>query len=268
MTMGQMISGAASRGNSCLAVHGDSALLSEAYRRTVAQNFPSDLDLCQDFIRPSRLDTVLSLPPLPKEIQEAHSWNPDDRSFNIFIKEEDKLTFHRHPVAQSTDGIRSKIGYTRGFHVFEMTWPMRQRGTHAVVGVATKVAPLHSMGYCSLVGLTADSWGWDIGRNKLYHNAKKCHSSVTYPASLVTGQNFVVPDTFLMILDMDEGTLCFGTRTEFLGTAFHGLKGKKLYPVISAVWGHCEITMCYLGGLDRKYIQLFALLLIFIEVLR
>ena len=59
------------------------------------------------------------------------------RSFNIFVKEEDKLTFHRHPVAQSTDCIRSKIGYERGIHLFEINWSTRQRGTHAVVGVST-----------------------------------------------------------------------------------------------------------------------------------
>ena len=59
------------------------------------------------------------------------------RSYNIFVKEDDKLTFHRHPVAQSTDCIRSKIGYERGLHVFEITWSTRQRGTHAVVGVST-----------------------------------------------------------------------------------------------------------------------------------
>ena len=53
------------------------------------------------------------------------------------MKEDDKLTFHRHPVAQSTDCIRSKIGYERGLHVFEITWSTRQRGTHAVVGVST-----------------------------------------------------------------------------------------------------------------------------------
>lgn len=61
------------------------------------------------------------------------------RSFNIFVKEEDKLTFHRHPVAQSTDCIRSKIGYERGIHLFEINWSTRQRGTHAVVGVSTGI---------------------------------------------------------------------------------------------------------------------------------
>ena len=36
----------------------------------------------------------------------------EDRSLNIFVKDEDKLTFHRHPVAQSTDCIRSKVRMT------------------------------------------------------------------------------------------------------------------------------------------------------------
>lgn len=40
---------------------------------------------------------------------EAHAWNPDDRSLNIFVKDDDRLTFHRHPVAQSTDCIRGKV---------------------------------------------------------------------------------------------------------------------------------------------------------------
>jgi hypothetical protein len=53
------------------------------------------------------------------------------------VKDDDKLTFHRHPVAQSTDCIRGRIGYERGIHLFELTWPTRQRGTHAVVGVST-----------------------------------------------------------------------------------------------------------------------------------
>lgn len=52
---------------------------------------------------------------------------------------------------------------------------------------------------------------------------------------------------------MDEGTLSFVVDGQYLGVAFRGLKGKKLHPIVSAVWGHCEITMKYIGGLDRKY---------------
>lgn len=57
---------------------------------------------------------------------------------------------------------------------------------------------------------------------------------------------------FPVVLDMDEGTLAFVVDGQYLGVAFKGLKGKKLHPIVSAVWGHCEITMKYIGGLDRK----------------
>ena len=56
------------------------------------------------------------------------------------------------------------------------------------------------------------------------------------------------------MLDMDEGVLGFVVNGKYLGPAFRGLRGKKLYLMVSAVWGHCEITMKYLGGLDRKYL--------------
>ncbi|PIO70180.1 hypothetical protein TELCIR_07974, partial [Teladorsagia circumcincta] len=47
------------------------------------------------------------------------------------------FTVHRQPVAQSTDGIRGKIGVSQGVHAFDITWegPL---GTVAVVGVATR----------------------------------------------------------------------------------------------------------------------------------
>lgn len=214
-----------------------------------------ELALGPDFARPARLDILMDMPPVSREGQLNHAWNPDDRSLNIFVKEEDKLTFHRHPVAQSTDCIRGKFGYTRGLHVWEIHWSTRQRGTHAVVGVSTEDAPLHSVGYQSLVGSNAESWGWDLGRNKLYHDVKN-NPGVTYPALLNSDENFVVPDNFLVVLDMDEGTLSFVVDGQYLGVAFRGLKGKKLYPIVSAVWGHCEITMEYIGGLDPEPLPL------------
>lgn len=58
---------------------------------------------------------------------------------------------------------------------------------------------------------------------------------------------------FTVVLDMDEGTLSFVVDGQYLGVAFRGLKGRKLFPIVSAVWGHCEITMKYIGGLDRKF---------------
>lgn len=207
-----------------------------------------------DFFKPPRLDLLLDMPCAGLETQLRHAWNADDRSLNIFIKEDDKLTFHRHPVAQSTDCIRGRVGYTRGLHVWKINWPVRQRGTHAVVGVATSEAPLHSVGYTALVGSDCESWGWDLGRNRLYHDSKnRAHSSLpSYPCFLEPEESFTLPDSLLVILDMDEGTLSFMVDGQYLGVAFRGLKGKKLYPIVSAVWGHCEISMKYINGLDRK----------------
>ena len=51
---------------------------------------------------------------------------------------------------------------------------------------------------------------------------------------------------------MDLGTFGFIIGNHYLGPTFTGLRGKKLFLTISAVWGHCEISMRYLGGIDGK----------------
>merc|ERR1712096_6184 len=79
------------------------------------------------------------------------------------------------------------------------------------------------------------------------------------PRQLTQDETFVVPDKFLIVLDMDEGTLSFVVEGQFLGVAHRGLRGKKVYPIVSAVWGHCEITMKYLGGLDPEPLPLMDL---------
>lgn len=217
---------------------------------TVSHNVYRSKDI-NDCIKPARLDLLLSSPAVPPETQAKHSWNSDDKSANIFVKESDPLTCHRHPVAQSSDSIRGKVGYSRGLHVWRITWPTRQRGTHAVVGVATRDAPLHANGYTSLVGSNVESWGWDLGRNKLYHDVKNS-PPVTYPRQLSSDELMVVPETIDVILDCEQGTLAFHVDGQYLGIAFKGLKGKTLYPIISCVWGHAEISIKYVGGLDRK----------------
>ncbi|XP_051800742.1 SPRY domain-containing SOCS box protein 1-like [Acanthochromis polyacanthus] len=200
--------------------------------------------------KPSRLDLLLDMPPAGVDVRVQNSWNNENRSLNIFVKNDNKLVFHRHPVPQSTDAIRGSVGYTKGLHVWEISWPMRQGGTHAVVGVATSDAPLHSVGYTALVGSNAESWGWHLCRSKLYHDGKN-HPGKTYPAFLKPDDIFIVPDSLLVVLDMDEGTLGYIVDGHYLGVAFRGLKGRKLYPVVSAVWGHCEILIRYINGLER-----------------
>jgi len=194
---------------------------------------------------------LLDLPEPSQKEMEEHSWNPEDRSLNIYVKEEDRLTLHRHPVAQSTDCIRGRIGYSKGFHIWQLVWPLRQRGTHAVIGVATKDAPLHSPGYSSLVGSTVDSYGWDLIRNVCLHDSKNT-KSWTYPNPELVGERFTAPEKVYCILDCDERTMSFATEHAYLGVAFRNLQGQNLYPVVCAVWGHCEITMKYMGTLEPE----------------
>lgn len=54
-----------------------------------------DQQNCRDLQRPARLGMLLDTPAASLETQLRHSWNPDDRSLNIFVKEDDRLTFHR-----------------------------------------------------------------------------------------------------------------------------------------------------------------------------
>lgn len=219
---------------------------------------------------PARLELLLDMPPAGPEIQQQHAWNPDDRSLNLFLKDDDRLTFHRHPVAQSTDCVRGKVGFTRGLHAWTLRWPVRQRGTHAIVGVATSLTPLRAVGYSALVGSDAESWGWDLGRGRLYHDRKsRTGPAPSYPEFIEDEEDegtFSVPEEFLVVLDMDEGTLGFCADGIYLGAAFRGLKGKRLYPIVSAVWGHCEVTMTYVNGLDRTYHFQVLLLLFFLLV--
>ncbi|MBN3303046.1 GUS protein, partial [Amia calva] len=205
-----------------------------------------------DFQKPAQLDKLLDMPPASLEVQLQHAWDRKDRSGNIYIKD-DNLTFYRKKVSNSTDCIRGKVGYTRGLHVWEIYWPRDQRGTHAVVGVATEYAPLFSFEIESLVGSSRESWGWDLGRNTLYHDSKN-RPGETYPNILRSKKLLAVPDSLKVVLDMDEGTLSFIVDEQYLGVAFRGLKGKKLYPIVSAVFGNCEVTMRYINGLDGELI--------------
>nr|AFJ24733.1 SPRY domain containing SOCS box protein-1 [Schmidtea mediterranea] len=211
---------------------------------------------------PPRLLQLMDIPHFTYKMQLAYAWNPLDSSINIDVKLIDPLTLHRHPVAQSTDSIRGKIGFNRGFHMWRIDWKLRERGTHAVVGVCTKDAPLHCHGYCSLIGLTEESWGWDIIRKKLVHKQSVDVEDQTYPVIIAEdicslgdaierpNTNIEVQESIFVLLDMEEGTLSFINDGQYLGVAFSGLKGRTLYPAISAVWGHCEVTMAHLASLN------------------
>uniref|UniRef100_A0A0N5AP96 B30.2/SPRY domain-containing protein n=1 Tax=Syphacia muris TaxID=451379 RepID=A0A0N5AP96_9BILA len=208
-----------------------------------------------DFWRPERLEKFWFLPIPTRELMEANTWNPEDCSNNIYVGS-DKFTMHRLPVAQSTDAIRGKVGFSKGFHVWEIIWPVKRRGTHAVIGVGTKNANLHSCGYVSLVGSDEESYGWDIVHQACFHgpNVTPWVYPTKPPKESQHPANAKIPDRILCMLDMDHGYLAFSSLQHYYGVAFTGLKGKTLFPMVSSVWGHCEIKLVYMGSLPRKFL--------------
>ncbi|CCD65729.1 F-box/SPRY domain-containing protein 1 [Caenorhabditis elegans] len=170
------------------------------------------------------------------------AWNTSDISRNNYIRT-NGFTVHRQPVAQSTDGVRGKRGISKGVHAFDITWdgPL---GTVAVVGIATKHAALHCVGYVALLGSDDQSWGWNLVDNVLMHNGAQLG---VYP-KMNNPPKYEVGDKIRLIIDCDTHVAYFERNSEFLGIAFNHIPPLRLYPAVCAVYGNTEVTMVYVGS--------------------
>ena len=72
-----------------------------------------------DVAVPQKLSILLDSPDVSKQESLEHAWSATDKSFNIVLKEEDPRVMRRHPIAQSTDCIRGKQGYSSGLHMWQ-----------------------------------------------------------------------------------------------------------------------------------------------------
>lgn len=195
--------------------------------------------LSEEALRSDVLCNLISYKGKLKSFQ--HALSSHDCSRNVYIKK-NGFTLHRNPIAQSTDGARGKIGFSEGRHAWEIWWegPL---GTVAVIGIATKRAPMQCQGYVALLGSDDQSWGWNLVDNNLLHNGEvngnfpQCNNAPKYQ----------IGERIRVILDMDDKTLAFERGFEFLGVAFRGLPKTCLFPAVSAVYGNTEVTMVYLG---------------------
>lgn len=116
-----------------------------------------------------RSDILSSVPTYKAKLRAFyHAWDPHECSRNVYIKP-NGFTLHRNPVAQSTDAAKGKMGFRTGRHCWEVWWegPL---GTVAVIGIATKEAPVQCPGYVALLGSNSESWGWNLVDNHLLHN--------------------------------------------------------------------------------------------------
>lgn len=54
--------------------------------RETTPRTPGPRELAEELTPPARLDMLLDMPPVSKEVQVKNAWNSEDRSLNIFVK--------------------------------------------------------------------------------------------------------------------------------------------------------------------------------------
>lgn len=139
------------------------------------------------------------------------------------------------------------------------------------MGISRQDCPLQAAGYNVLVGGDAQSWGWELQTNQLWHGGnsvglypgkmRRCHSEAaedfkpqTYTSDTKVSQApLPIPERVLLVLDADAGTLGFVVDGSFLGVAFKDLpRGVELFPAVSSVRGGASIRLRYLNGATRE----------------
>ncbi|XP_058504802.1 SPRY domain-containing SOCS box protein 4 [Solea solea] len=222
----------------------------------------------------SRLTVTLNSTPVSPEDGRS-CWSSVHRSPHFLLSAcKQKVT--RSPVELSSDGVRSEMGVKHGLHIWEVLWNPDQRGSHAVIGISRLECPLQAAGYNVLVGGDAQSWGWELKTNQLWHGGhnlglypgkmKQCHPAVSEKLepqsykSVDAESPLPIPEHVLLVLDADAGTLGFVVDGSFLGIAFTDLPcGVELFPAVSSVRGGATIRLRYLNGASRDPPALMAL---------
>ncbi|KAJ8338153.1 hypothetical protein SKAU_G00371190 [Synaphobranchus kaupii] len=200
---------------------------------------------------PFRLAVLLDSPPASPASPKS-CWSHTHHSPNFSLSP-DGTVAQRAPAEQSTDGARGAEGEQGGLHVWEVHWDPAERGSHAVLGVSTQHCPLQASGYTALVGGDAESWGWELGSNQLWHGGVPRGRYPRKGTGLGEQEAVAVPGRVLMVLDGDAGTLGFVVDGCFLGVAAWNLPlGVRLFPAVSSVWGGSHITLRYLNGGARE----------------
>lgn len=189
------------------------------------------------------------------DLHSHHGWNCDETSYNSCVSPDGRC-FNRMSVAFSTDAVRGEIGFdtsssasnsssSSSIHVWKISWPVDQRGSHACLGISTKDSLLSAAGYVSLLGSDCHSWGWDISNRILLHDSIVVNSN--YPSDF----NLAIPEDIYCILDMHKGHMSFLIDDTYLGIAFRDLNtvSKTLYPSVCSVWGESCIRYEFIGSI-------------------
>lgn len=137
------------------------------------------------------------------------------------------------------EGAQWSRGFTSGKHVIEFIFPIHLRTKHSRVGIAPEGTQLGGNDLKRVVG-GRGSWAVDLKSKVLFENGKNIG---VFPA-----RTNALPDWFFMYIDLDTGTLQFGSDSEFFGTAFIGIQSDRpLYPMVTASGKGAIVSIVYRG---------------------
>uniref|UniRef100_A0A0C9RPP5 Spsb3 protein n=1 Tax=Fopius arisanus TaxID=64838 RepID=A0A0C9RPP5_9HYME len=117
--------------------------------------------------------------------------------------------------------------------------PLRRRQIDVVsiqmVGVGTEKAQLDVWEkFCSLLGMTKDSWGFSY-TGRIQHAGESRHYAMPFGQGSIVGVH----------LDTWRGTLQFFLNRRPLGIAFTGLRGLQLYPMVSSTAARSSVRITH-----------------------
>ncbi|KAG8319083.1 SPRY domain-containing SOCS box protein 4, partial [Homalodisca vitripennis] len=150
----------------------------------------------------------------------------------------------RFPRATATEDFEEARLLTEGLYVWEMDWPSENRGSHAVVGVATRGGLMYPMKRKENVSINFYIHRPTAKTPNIVRGGGPSHQFVDgvvhngegdrcYPLQQ-TEERYTVPDKFHVVLDMTDGTLSFIVNGKWLGTALSGMAGHCLYPIVNS----------------------------------
>ena len=117
---------------------------------------------------------------------------------------------------------------------------------HFVIGLSFGAIDFSKIKYEPYVGENHASMGVDVIRNVLRYNKTDISR---YPHHV--NRDFIMPTLFYMYIDMDEGTLGFGSDSEYWGTAFNfgklGKIKKPMFVALSSSGVKGKVMMFYKG---------------------
>ena len=199
---------------------------------------------------PDNLSFLLDKAAPPKSVVDNFTWSDTDKSPNMEILADNATCRLRYDSDDTFDAIRANTGFSSGLHVWEIESKVNRRYDYAMIGVATKNAPLISFCSSAVVGHTKESWGWDLQRGLWKRSLAHNWQFTDYPEGKL--RHFKeCSDRIKVVLDMNVGTLAFMAGDVYLGVAFTGLPcGLTLYPIMSLLDLNVDVKIRYINSVE------------------